>query len=171
MLLLLFSFSSTLLLYFFIQSIIQINDISNRIHESIAQSCVRKSDCRLEAVNIACNTWTWIPVFIRVYLIGIFETVYIAICKRGLFKDSLSQQMNEHQVDTLIQSYQGTTHEQIAVITGGDSGIGLEICRGLLEAGFRVIIGENACLSVSVRTEYLYLLKQCIKRHSFNGSL
>lgn len=140
MLLLLSSFSITLFLYFLIQSIIQINALSNQLHASSAPS-VRISDCRLEATNIVCNRWTWAPVFIRVYLIGIFETIYIALCKRGLFKNSLSQQLNEQQVDTLVQSYENAAL-QTAVITGGDSGIGLEICKGLLGAGFHVIIGN-----------------------------
>ncbi|KAK4514560.1 uncharacterized protein ATC70_002158 [Mucor velutinosus] len=142
MLLLLSSFSITLFLYFLIQSIIQIDALSNQLHASIAPS-VRKSDCRLEAINIVCNRWTWAPVFIRVYLIGIFETVYIALCKRGLFKHSLSQHLNEQQVDTLMQSYENTT-PQTAVITGGDSGIGLEICKGLLGSGFHVIMGTRS---------------------------
>ncbi|CAO3608376.1 unnamed protein product [Mucor hiemalis] len=36
----------------------------------------------------------------------------------------------------------------LAVVTGGDSGIGLEICKGLLHAGYHVIIGtrcEKSC--------------------------
>lgn len=140
MLLLLSSFSISLFLYFLIQNIIQVNEISKKIHTSITSS-VRESDCRLEAINIVCNRWTWAPVFIRVYLIGIFETIYIALCKRGLLKNSLSQQMNEHQVDTLVQSYENTK-PKTAVITGGDSGIGVEICKGLLDAGFHVIIGN-----------------------------
>ncbi|KAL9557057.1 hypothetical protein MBANPS3_001583 [Mucor bainieri] len=142
MLLLLSSFSITLFLYFVITSIVQINQVSTQLHASSAPS-VRISDCRLEAANIVCNQWTWAPVFIRVYLIGIFETIYIALCKRGLFKHSLSQHANEQQVDTLVQSHENTA-PQTAVITGGDSGIGLEICKGLLEAGFRVIIGTRS---------------------------
>ncbi|CAO0797561.1 unnamed protein product [Mucor circinelloides] len=142
MLLLLSSFSITLFLYFLIQSIIQINELSSKLHASAVPS-VRKSDCTLEAVNIVCNRWTWAPVFIRVYLIGIFETIYIALCKRGLFKHSLSQRLNEQQVDTLVQSYENSK-TQTAVITGGDSGIGLEICKSLMKAGFHVIIGTRS---------------------------
>ncbi|CAO3653118.1 unnamed protein product [Mucor fragilis] len=142
MLLLLSSFSITLFLYLLVQSIIQINELSNQLHAS-SPSLARKSDYRLEAANIVCNQWTWAPVFLRVYLIGIFETIHIALCKRGLFKRSLSRQLNEQQVDTLVQSHENTAL-RTAVITGGDSGIGLEICRGLLAAGFHVIIGTRS---------------------------
>ncbi|KAI8639882.1 hypothetical protein BD408DRAFT_420695 [Parasitella parasitica] len=139
MLLLLSSFSCTLFLYFLIQSIVQINQLSSKLHASVTP-LARMSDCRLEAVNIVCSRWTWMPVFIRVYLIGIFETIYIALCRRGLFKSSSTQQLCEQQVDALVQSYKGTK-TKTAVVTGGDSGIGLEICNGLLAAGFDVIIG------------------------------
>lgn len=75
----------------------------------------------------------------KVYLIGVVETVYITLYQRGLFKSSSTRALNESHADAL-------THElnndgSIAVITGGDSGIGLEICKGLLKAGFHVIIG------------------------------
>ncbi|CEP14150.1 hypothetical protein [Parasitella parasitica] len=63
---------------------------------------------------------------------------------------SSSQQLCERQVDTLIQSHK-SIKTKTAVITGGDSGIGLEICHGLLAAGFHVIIGTRSmdfCLDV-----------------------
>lgn len=96
------------------------------------------SDYRLEAFNIICHQSTWIPVFIKVYLIGIVETLYIVCCKRGLF-GAMDQSGNEAQVDALIPTLD---ENRLAVITGGDSGIGFEICKGLLLANFHVIIGN-----------------------------
>lgn len=97
-------------------------------------------DARLEAFNNICNECTWIPVFIKVYLIGILETFYIVICKRGLF-NSPTQMENEAKIDTFIQA-NVVDEPRIAVMTGGDSGIGFEICKGLLLANFHVIIGK-----------------------------
>ncbi|KAI8387468.1 hypothetical protein BD560DRAFT_382589 [Blakeslea trispora] len=96
----------------------------------------------LEAANIELNKLSLIPVFIRVYLIGIFETLYIASCYRGLFKQATTYKANEQLVDEWTHAYKGP--RGIAVITGGDSGIGLEITHHLLVAGFQVILGTHS---------------------------
>lgn len=98
------------------------------------------ADCYLEAVNLDMSQWIWLPTFLKVYIIGVVETIYIALCQRGLFEQSSTLEENENYVNTFINEH--TNNEgSIAVITGGDSGIGLEITKGLLGAGFHVIIG------------------------------
>ncbi|KAI7898717.1 uncharacterized protein BX663DRAFT_523864 [Cokeromyces recurvatus] len=142
MLSLLASFSISLSCYLFIYTTRQIYGLFQEI-KSIDPS-KPNAQCWLEALNLQCNQWTWMPVFIRVYLIGIFETIYIVVCKRGLFKGSTTQQSNENQIDALIQSYTRKERTELAVITGGDSGIGLEISKGLLLAGYHLIIGTRS---------------------------
>ncbi|GAA5808363.1 hypothetical protein MFLAVUS_001754 [Mucor flavus] len=95
------------------------------------------ADCYLEAVNLDMSQWIWLPTFLKVYIIGVVETIYITLCQRGLFEWSSTLTKNENYVDTLVNEH--TDNEgSIAVITGGDSGIGLEITKGLLGAGFHL---------------------------------
>lgn len=133
MFLLLVSFSISFGAYFLREKLKHLDNSANQLqHASYA-------DCFLEAVNLDIHQWTWVPTYFKVYFIGVVETVYIALCQRGLFKSSSTRVMNESHVDELAR--ESKNDGQIAVITGGDSGIGLEICRGLLDAGFHVIIG------------------------------
>lgn len=134
MFLLLVSFSISLVAYFIREKLRRLDDSAKRFEHSTSYA-----DCYLEAVNLDISQWTWVPTFFKVYFIGVVETVYITLCQRGLFKNSSTRAMNESHVDAL--SNESNNDGSIAVITGGDSGIGLEICKGLLDAGFHVIIG------------------------------
>ncbi|KAI9276404.1 hypothetical protein BY458DRAFT_505777 [Sporodiniella umbellata] len=86
----------------------------------------------LESANLNCqHRLYWLPIFIKVYIIGVVETIIIAIYRRGLFFDQTSEKS--------IEEKKALT----AVITGGDSGIGLEITKSLIEAHYHVIIGTR----------------------------
>ncbi|CEG72740.1 hypothetical protein RMATCC62417_08240 [Rhizopus microsporus] len=103
----------------------------------------------LEAANLKCQeTLWWLPTLIKVYLIGILETIYIAVYKRGLFPSSITKEENEAKVSQLIdrylESHKQDNQQPIAVITGGDSGIGLEITKSLKRCGFELIIGTRS---------------------------
>ncbi|KAI8372338.1 hypothetical protein EDC96DRAFT_500741 [Choanephora cucurbitarum] len=98
----------------------------------------------LEAANLEL-LHTPLPVLIRVYLIGIFETIYITCCHRGLFKHATTHRDNEKLIDDWTNAFQGPCG--LAVITGGDSGIGREITHSLLTAGFQVILGTHSVQS------------------------
>ncbi|RCI01843.1 Retinol dehydrogenase 13 [Rhizopus stolonifer] len=139
MLLLSSSFVVSLVLYLVIHFIINAKRTTNELVST--RRVPSKSSAFLEACNTELNK-TPLPVFIRVYLIGIFETIYIALCQRGLFNASTTKDINEQQVDAIARLFQG--NQALAVITGGDSGIGLEICKVLLKAGFRVVIGTRS---------------------------
>lgn len=108
----------------------------------------------LEAANLKCQEklW-WLPTLIKVYLIGILETIYIAVYKRGLFPSSITKEENEAKVSQLIdrylESHKQDNQQPIAVITGGDSGIGLEITKSLKRCGFELIIGLYDTISRS----------------------
>lgn len=100
----------------------------------------------LETANLKCQqSFLWIPIFLKVYVIGIMETMYIAIYKRGLISNSTTRTKNEAKISQMIAHYKEKHKNETptAVITGGDSGIGLEITRSLLQAGFHVVIGLN----------------------------
>lgn len=138
MLLLLVSFSVSLGVFFLAQTLKQIFQTAEKL--KLAKPALAISECRLEATNLEIHKLSSIPVLIRVYLIGIFETIYIALCKRVLYKESLTSPTAAKRINEMIQSY--TASEGLAVVTGGDSGIGYEVCKSLLKAGFRLIIGN-----------------------------
>jgi hypothetical protein len=143
MLLILASFSISLLIYLIIDALRRCGESAKKLESEL--NSVPYADCYLEAINVDINEyWTWVPTFLKVYLIGIVETVYITLRKRGLFTGSITQSAHESQIDELVQHYVNNKEQNdslLAVITGGDSGIGLEICKGLLDAGYQVIIG------------------------------
>lgn len=146
MLLLIVSFVISFLAYFIVQKLQGFHNDAKAIqHDRFKASY---ADCYLEAVNLDMSQWTWLPTFLKVYIIGVVETIYITLCHRGLFEGSSTQSKNENYVDMFVSEhndYEGS----IAVITGGDSGIGLEITKGLIEAGFHVIIGTfDICVTI-----------------------
>lgn len=138
MILLLVSFSVSLVFFALYQALTQIFEEAKKIN--FAKPALTVSECRLEAANLEIHKQSRIPVLIRVYLVGIFETIYIALCKRNLFKESSVSTTPTRPINDVIQSY--TANPGLAVVTGGDSGIGYEVCKGLLKAGFCVIIGN-----------------------------
>jgi hypothetical protein len=141
MLLLFASFSISLGIYFLIEKTRELTESAKKLHQQDAITSF--ADCYLEAVNLNIRSLTWLSTFFKVYLIGVVETIYITLCKRGLLKSSTTHAFNKEHVDTLVSEYNNNEAlQQLAVITGGDSGIGLEISRALLNAGFHVIIGR-----------------------------
>lgn len=87
----------------------------------------------LEAANLKCqHSFLWLPTILKVYIIGILETLTIVLYKRTSFYKE-----NENIDHSINYKKSNPT----AVITGGDSGIGLELVNRLLEAQFHVIIG------------------------------
>lgn len=143
MYLLLTSFSVSFVIYLIIDSFRRCTKLADKLQ--LEHQSVSYADCFLESLNIDIQEyWTWVPTFFKVYIIGIIETVNIALCKRGYFKNSITQVQNEIHTDEIIERFNqdGTnTKPPMAVITGGDSGIGFEISKGLLQAGYHVIIG------------------------------
>lgn len=145
MLLLFASFSFSLGLYFLIEKLRELTTCAKNLQQVNTNATF--ADCYLETVNLEIHSWTWISTFPKVYIIGVVETIYIVLCKRGLFSASTTRVLNEQHVDDLVKQYVSSSNQaaapEVAVITGGDSGIGLEITRGLLKAGFHVIIGKK----------------------------
>lgn len=143
MYLILTSFSISFVIYLVIDSFQRCTKSANKLHLELRS--VSYADCFLESLNVDIQEyWTWVPTFFKVYIIGIIETVYIALRKRGYFKNSITQVQNENHTDEIVERFNQdgiSTMPPLAVITGGDSGIGFEISKGLLLAGYRVIIG------------------------------
>ncbi|KAI8381081.1 uncharacterized protein BYT42DRAFT_291408 [Radiomyces spectabilis] len=92
-------------------------------------------------INHGIHQAIWVPSLLRVYLLGIAETVLTVIFKRGLF-GAPSWQYYHDKVDTLIHTYR-QQHAGMPVRTVIVTGIGFEIARGLLKAGFKVIIASR----------------------------
>ncbi|KAI8095552.1 hypothetical protein BDF21DRAFT_406172 [Thamnidium elegans] len=140
MFLLALSFSISLVAFVVFQKLQSFHDDAKALERDRFKASY--ADCYLEAVNLDMSQWIWLPTFLKVYIIGVVETIYITLCQRGLFEWSSTLTKNENYVDTLVNEH--TDNEgSIAIITGGDSGIGLEITKGLLGAGFHVIIGTH----------------------------
>lgn len=143
MYLLLISFSISFGIYLAIDAFQRCNKAADKLYIELPSASY--ADRFLESLNLDIQEfWTWIPTFFKVYIIGIVETIYIALRKRGHFKESITQVQNENHTDEMVQRFikdGNTTSPPLAVVTGGDSGIGLEICKGLLHAGYHVIIG------------------------------
>lgn len=45
-------------------------------------------------------------------------------------------------IDGNKHSPRSKRRNRVAVVTGGDSGVGLQVARGLLRAGYRVYVGK-----------------------------
>ncbi|KAI9492642.1 hypothetical protein BDB00DRAFT_827479 [Zychaea mexicana] len=81
----------------------------------------------------------WVPTWFRVYAIGVVDTVATVLWKRIIEANTAEQ---------LVRTYATSNNKvnnnsRLCIITGGDSGIGLEVARGLREAGLRVIIASR----------------------------
>ncbi|KAI8882439.1 NAD(P)-binding protein [Backusella circina FSU 941] len=112
-----------------------------RLHQYFSPSL---AECLLEAVNLEITRAAYIPTLFRVYVIGVVETIYIATFKRGVF-GPVNGSKQEKLVDDIVNQYAATNkdHARLALVTGGDTGIGAEITKGLLGAGFRVILASR----------------------------
>ncbi|KAI8149703.1 hypothetical protein BJV82DRAFT_130599 [Fennellomyces sp. T-0311] len=93
-----------------------------------------ESQCAIH-LNTIIHKVPLVPVWIRVYAIGVVDTITTVLWRRGLLGTSSS-------ADELIEKY-GKQKDKVCIITGGDSGIGLEVVRGLLQAGLKVIIASR----------------------------
>ncbi|KAJ2955202.1 hypothetical protein NQZ79_g8769 [Umbelopsis isabellina] len=93
----------------------------------------------IDIVHLSCVNATWMPAFFRVYFLGIFEFVINAIEKFILPNPNGSK---ESQIQKLIDSARrrGELRGKLAIITGGDSGIGCELAKALIECDMDVII-------------------------------
>jgi hypothetical protein len=93
----------------------------------------------IDIVHLTCSNTSWIPPFFRVYFLGVFEFAINAIEKFILPNPNDSK---ERQIQNLINSarQRGDLKGKLAVITGGDSGIGCELAKALIECGMNVII-------------------------------
>ncbi|KAI9318219.1 hypothetical protein BX666DRAFT_1606047 [Dichotomocladium elegans] len=87
--------------------------------------------------NRLANALPFVSTYLRVYVIGVTDTISTLFWRRGLS----GQVLYDRAIERLIQSY--AQSGQTALVTGGDSGIGFEITRGLLQAGFTVIIASR----------------------------
>ncbi|ORX44916.1 NAD(P)-binding protein [Hesseltinella vesiculosa] len=155
----------------------------------LARSNARKDHCTpintnmtatyfLHTVDHLISQAPWLTTFISVYLLGMFETLSIVLWKRGLL-GSPNQSHVEQLIDHLTR-HRRLDRVPLAIITGGDSGIGFEISCGLLRAGFQVILASRSAtlateaqkkmhsLTKSNRTSF-YVLDLCsyASVHSF----
>jgi hypothetical protein len=87
-----------------------------RLHQYFAPSL---TECLLEAINLEITRAAYIPTLFRVYIIGVVETIYIAVMKRGLF-GPINRYKQEQLVDDIVKQYSEThkNHQSIAIITG-----------------------------------------------------
>lgn len=95
----------------------------------------------IDTVHLSCVKATWIPIFFRVYFLGIFEFIINAIEKFILPNPNGSK---ESQIQELIDSARrsGDVKGKLAIVTGGDSGIGCELAKALIECDMDVIISK-----------------------------
>ncbi|KAI7886934.1 NAD(P)-binding protein [Lichtheimia hyalospora FSU 10163] len=120
--------------------------------------------------NLLVGALSIVPTFLRVYVLGVTDTITTVLWRRGvsgtiLYKDA---------VDELIRSCD--KKDRIALVTGGDSGIGFEIVKGLLKAGYRVIIAsrsremaESAKKELNAGKELSYILVDLASFKSVNA--
>ncbi|KAI9261646.1 hypothetical protein BDA99DRAFT_538034 [Phascolomyces articulosus] len=77
-----------------------------------------------------------VPTWCRVYAIGVVDTIATVLWRRTVKANTMGH---------LLKMYgkQQQEPDRLCIITGGDSGIGLEIARGLLQDGLRVVIASR----------------------------
>ncbi|KAI8059295.1 hypothetical protein BC940DRAFT_338286 [Gongronella butleri] len=97
-----------------------------------------------------------LPTFIKVYLLGMLETLAIVLWKRALL-GSTSREQIEDMVDHLCSQHK-YERPPTAIITGGDAGIGFEITCGLLRAGFHVILASRSPAAVKEAQKQMYAI-------------
>ncbi|KAI8582039.1 hypothetical protein K450DRAFT_278430, partial [Umbelopsis ramanniana AG] len=93
----------------------------------------------VDFVHLSCSQTNWLPVFIKVYFLGVFECIINTIHKYIFVNDQGSR---NDQIKNLIESARDkqSPTKRLAVITGGDTGIGCELAKALMESGMDVII-------------------------------
>ncbi|KAL0073405.1 hypothetical protein J3Q64DRAFT_1733084 [Phycomyces blakesleeanus] len=91
----------------------------------------------MTAINLAVSRCQFLPIWLRVYILGVAETAVTVLWQRGI---GSSRQAQEAHVDELVRDHQLRIGKRTIVVTGGDSGIGSAIVGGLLNAGFHVIV-------------------------------
>lgn len=95
----------------------------------------------VDFVHLSCSQTSWLPIVIRVYFLGVFECFINTMQKYVLVDDQGSK---NNQIKNLIQKARDkqSPKRRLAVITGGDTGIGCELAKALMESGMDVIISE-----------------------------
>ena len=95
----------------------------------------------VDFVHLSCSQASWLPIFIKVYFLGVFECVINTIQKYVLVNDQGSK---NNQIKSLIETARDnqSPNKRLAVITGGDTGIGCELAKALMDSGMDVIISE-----------------------------
>jgi hypothetical protein len=95
----------------------------------------------VDFVHLSCSQASWLPIFIKVYFLGVFECVINTIQKYVLVND---QDNKNNQIKSLIDKARDnqSPNKRLAVITGGDTGIGCELAKALMDSGMDVIISE-----------------------------
>ncbi|KAF7722963.1 hypothetical protein EC973_002474 [Apophysomyces ossiformis] len=104
----------------------------------------RRASKWMLALCLVLNFTSWLSTYTRTYLIGMLEALLNVIFKRALFGFP-PRAAFEKAVDFYVEEFRKANPDKRfnAVVTGGDRGIGFEIARGLLEAGFHVIIASQ----------------------------
>lgn len=108
----------------------------------------------IDMVHQTCAHAPLIPVPVKVYIVGAVECLVI------LFRRYVvpAQQRGRDQaildlIECETRENGQAMHKRLAVITGGDSGIGCELAKALLQSGFNVVISE--CLLHCSRLDLL----------------
>ncbi|ORY99434.1 hypothetical protein BCR43DRAFT_472122 [Syncephalastrum racemosum] len=109
----------------------------------------------LGSLNGLIHVCAFIPVFLRVYAIGVIETITTVLWKRGWL--GTQRHTSEETVDNIVRDYIDSHPRpgRVALITGGDSGIGLQIVCGLLRAGFHVILACRTQTTANIAIKHL----------------
>lgn len=97
----------------------------------------------IDLVHLSCAQACWIPTFIRVYFLGVFECLINTLQKYIWTGQSIGR---EDQIQALVEFARDAETPSLAVVTGGDSGIGCELTKALLQSGVHVIISECVIL-------------------------
>jgi hypothetical protein len=95
----------------------------------------------IDLVHLSCSQASWLPIFIKVYFLGVFECIINTFQKYIL---PSQQGSRDNQIESLIAEARDNQSRKktLAVITGGDSGIGLELAKALIDSGMDIIISE-----------------------------